>query len=264
LERRLRPKRGDVADIFLSYAREDAERVREFADELTRLGWAVWWDDRLRTAAEFDEVIERELDAASCVVVVWSRSSIASGWVRAEASAANQQGKLVPVRFESDVLPPLRFRQLNTATLQTWHLSPPTGDTLRLLAEITRLSGQRPAGIDVSLLDLEVGGARSGAEIVTAGKWRLTTRFLGARGTYNINLYPNGLVSGNGAWLISRGDFAGRWFYDAAEQVLQLETSGGVSDGIEVLRIEITRWIDNDTADCRFQSRKARLERVGG
>ena len=72
------------------------------------------------------------------------------------------------------------------------------------------------------------------------------------------------MASGKGAWLVSRVDFAGRWFYDAAEQVLQLEMSGGISDGIEVLRIEITRWIDNDTADCRFQRRKARLERVGG
>jgi hypothetical protein len=251
-----------MADIFLSYAREDADRVHEFADQLTNLGWTVWWDDRIRAATEFDEAIERELDIASCVIVIWSRSSLASGWVRAEASAANDQGKLVPVRFESDVLPPLRFRQINTASVQPGHLTPPMGDARRLLAEIYRLTGRPPIGIEPESLAMEGTESSSGARIVTAGRWLLTTRFLGGKARYDLELHPNGMVSGRGGWTISRADFTGRWLYDAAGQVLQLELSGG--KGIEAERVEITEWIDDNTAACRFMRRKAQLQRIGG
>ena len=253
-----------MADVFLSYAREDAERVQDFVAHLERFGWTVWWDDRIRAAAEFDEVIERELDLASCVIVVWSRSSIGSGWVRAEASAADEQGKLVPVRFESDVIPPLRFRQLNTATLENGPLNAAHGDTLRLLAEISRLSGRPPAGVDPLLLESGRGDTISGARIVTPGTWRATSRVLGSRIKYDMDLQPNGMVSGRMSWFISRTDFAGRWIYDAAHQILQLEASGGGSDGFEVVRFEITEWLNDNTASCRFKRRKALLERVGG
>lgn len=253
-----------MADIFLSYAREDADRVRDFAAQLTGFGWTVWWDDRIRTGTEFDEAIERELDAASCVVVVWSRSSLASGWVRAEAAAANDQGKLVPIRFEADVLPPLRFRQLNTALVPPGDLDQLHGDTGRVLAELYRLTGTSPAGIDPATLTLPDKGASSGARIVTAGRWRLTTRFLGARAKYELDLHPNGMASGRGGWFISRADFAGRWLYDPSGQVLQLELSGGISEGIEAQRVEITEWLDDNTAACRFMRRKARLQRIGG
>ncbi len=253
-----------MSDIFLSYASEDAARVRELADGLTELGWSVWWDDRIRAAAEFDDAIERELDSAACVVVVWSRSSVSSGWVRAEAGAANDQGKLVPVRFDSDVIPPLRFRQLNAATLGTGSITAPSGDALGMLAEVARLTGRLPANVDPSLFAGRTSNGSSGARAVTAGKWRITTRFLGAKGRYNFDLHPNGTVSGNGSWLITRADFAGRWFYDAAQDVLQLETSGGISKGMETERVQITEWIDDHTAACRLQRRKARLERLGG
>jgi hypothetical protein len=36
-----------VADIFISYAREDAVRAHELADAFVSLGWTVWWDDSL-------------------------------------------------------------------------------------------------------------------------------------------------------------------------------------------------------------------------
>src|SRR5262245_6299668 len=92
-------------DIFISYAREDESRVRELASEFERLGWAVWHDRALLTSEEYDERIERELEQARCVVVVWSRASIKSKWVRAEAGAADEQGKLIPVTFDFDVVP---------------------------------------------------------------------------------------------------------------------------------------------------------------
>lgn len=250
------------ADVFISYAREDIGAVRVMADDLSRLGWTVWWDDRLRSAVEFDEAIERELDASSCVVVVWSRSSVASGWVRAEASAANDQGKLVPVKFEPEVLPPLRFRQLNTATLPSGRLTPATSEAVRVLVEIARLTGKQPVGI--RLPPGEAGGVStiSGARMVTAGRWRLRIRSMRLPGKYELDLYPNGTVSAKLHWVF--GDAGGRWIYDAARQVLQLEMSWPSSNGVEVLRMNIIEWIDDNSAICLFEGKKGKIERVGG
>ena len=67
-----------MADIFLSYAREDEARAAIFARVLGELGWSVFWDARIIAGASWDEVVERELQACRCVVVLWSAASIAS------------------------------------------------------------------------------------------------------------------------------------------------------------------------------------------
>jgi TPR repeat protein len=52
-------------------------------------------------------------------IVIWSTHSIASQWVRLEAGAALDQGKLVPMRVAA-VKVPLRFRDLHTIDLADW------------------------------------------------------------------------------------------------------------------------------------------------
>jgi IS30 family transposase len=46
----------------------------------------------------FDREIERKLDTALCVIVVWSRHSIESDWVRNEAEVGKERNMLVPAR----------------------------------------------------------------------------------------------------------------------------------------------------------------------
>lgn len=50
-----------MADVFLSYAREDAGAAEKLARFLTSNGLDVWWDRRLRAADDIDKVIDREL-----------------------------------------------------------------------------------------------------------------------------------------------------------------------------------------------------------
>ena len=64
----------------------------------------------------FDRVIEQQLEAAKSVVVLWSKESVASEWVRTEAAAAVERGILVPVLIDQ-VKPPLEFRRRQTLTL---------------------------------------------------------------------------------------------------------------------------------------------------
>ena len=74
-----------MSDIFLSYDDVDRDRVRTLVGALEARGWSVWWDHRLAAGAAFSEVIERELEAAGSVIVAWTRTSVDSEWVRAEA-----------------------------------------------------------------------------------------------------------------------------------------------------------------------------------
>lgn len=109
-----------MADIFLSYAREDRAVAEKLADALVKRGWSVWWDRRIRVGRSFARDIERELDAARCVVVVWSAASVGSEWVLNEAAEGQQRGVLIPVRIEARVRIPLEFRRLHTAELVGW------------------------------------------------------------------------------------------------------------------------------------------------
>lgn len=253
-----------MSDIFMSYAWEDAPRVRDLALEFERLGWTVWYDRNIGISAEFDLEIEEELDAASCVVVLWSRSSVKSRWVRAEAGAADDQGKLIPVTLEPDVLPPLRFRQLNVARLSSTSLESPTEEALSLLAEIASATGKLPQGLEARVEGAERTGGRSGAKTVTAGRWRLTAKYLWTEARYEFELFPSGIVSGKGGWWITHAEFSGRWHFDSSRGLLQLEMSGGISEGIQSMAIQIDRWEDDDTALCTFDRREARLRRLRG
>jgi hypothetical protein len=70
-----------MSDIFLSYANEDLPRVLPLVRALERRGWSVWWDRAILPGRTYDIVIEEALEAARCVIVVWSNTSVTSDWV---------------------------------------------------------------------------------------------------------------------------------------------------------------------------------------
>jgi len=112
-----------MSDIFLSYASADRDRAQRIAAVLEAQGWSVWWDRTIPPGSTFDEVIEQALDAARCVVVLWSKTSAASDWVKTEAAEAARRKILVPALID-EVKIPLEFRRVQAANLSAWH-----GDT---------------------------------------------------------------------------------------------------------------------------------------
>ena len=133
-----------MSDIFLSYASEDLARIRPLVHFLTQHGWSVWWDRTIPLGKTYDQVIEEALDAARCVVVVWSQVSVASHWVRTEAEEGRQRGILVPVMIDSGVRLPLGFRLLQTALLLDWSDLASHPEFARLVQAITVLLGPLP------------------------------------------------------------------------------------------------------------------------
>ncbi len=61
-----------MADIFLSYASEDRERVIPLVEALQADGFSVWWDRTIQAGNTYDREIEAAIGEAACMVVVWS------------------------------------------------------------------------------------------------------------------------------------------------------------------------------------------------
>ena len=106
-----------MSDIFISYARQDQPVAKELADAFANYGWSVFWDRQIPIGKTWDRVIESELIAARCVIVLWSHESVTHDWVRLEAEEGLKRRVLLPVTIEEGVDPPLRFRLVQAARL---------------------------------------------------------------------------------------------------------------------------------------------------
>ncbi len=106
-------------EVFISYAREDLHRAMPLVQALTARGWSVWWDHTILPGQTWDSVIGKALEEARCIVVLWSRNSVASDWVMTEAEEGRERHILVPVLLE-DVRVPRQFRRIQAAPLVDW------------------------------------------------------------------------------------------------------------------------------------------------
>lgn len=124
-----------MPDVFLSYNREDQTIARRFAEALIASDIEVWWDTALKTGDTYDDVTEKALRGAKAVVVMWSTRSVASRWVRAEATLANRLGTLVPVMIEACERPIL-FELIQTTDLIAWNGAQQDGNWLSFLTDL--------------------------------------------------------------------------------------------------------------------------------
>ena len=108
-----------MADIFISYNREDQAVADLFVKGLQAAGLDVWWDAHLRAGEAYDEITENAVREAKAVVVLWSKKSVASRWVRAEATLAQRYGTLVPCMIEPCDRP-IMFELTQTDDLSHW------------------------------------------------------------------------------------------------------------------------------------------------
>ncbi|OFX00543.1 MAG: hypothetical protein A3E78_09920 [Alphaproteobacteria bacterium RIFCSPHIGHO2_12_FULL_63_12] len=108
-----------MADIFISYAREDRAQIDLLASALEASGYSVWWDKRISAGVEFTKETTAELAAARVVLVAWSKASSSSHWVADEAAEGRDSGRLAPISLDGTP-PPLGFRQFQTIDFAPW------------------------------------------------------------------------------------------------------------------------------------------------
>jgi|SRR5450755_244457 formylglycine-generating enzyme required for sulfatase activity len=138
-----------MANVFLSYKKEDVEIAARFASAFRNEGLSVWWDDGLTPKGAWDAEIESEISSASAVVVLWSPRSCPSEWVRREAHYAQDRGKLVPVIVEATAIP-IAFTLNQTVNLAEWDGIADNKQWRKLLTWIADLASAKPSGTDLS------------------------------------------------------------------------------------------------------------------
>jgi hypothetical protein len=140
-----------MADIFLSYKREDVDQARPLVAVLEAAGWTVFWDPEILSGDRWAAVLDRELQAASCVVVLWSHRSVGSDWVRREAASGHTRGVLLPVRLDR-IEPPDPFRHLQATSLMDWNGEAGAHAIQTLLRAIDELIGRVLSPVDLNLV----------------------------------------------------------------------------------------------------------------
>lgn len=111
-----------MADIFISYAREDEERVKPIVAALEQKGWSVFWDRTIPIGQTWRSYIGKKFEEANCVLVAWSKYSVESKWVLKEAGEAESRGIFVPFKLDS-VKQPFGFDDIQAADLTSWNNS---------------------------------------------------------------------------------------------------------------------------------------------
>jgi hypothetical protein len=108
-----------MADVFISYKREDRRVAERLSIALEQLGFDVWWDFEILSGQQFRRVIEKVIDECAAVVVLWSQLSRESRFVVDEATHARELNKLCPARID-DCRPPLGFGGEHIVDLCAW------------------------------------------------------------------------------------------------------------------------------------------------
>jgi hypothetical protein len=135
-----------MADIFVSYAREDEARVQALVSAFQAQGWSVFWDRSIPAGSTWRSHIGAALDEARCIVVLWSQHSVRSDWVSEEADEGKRRRILIPVIVDG-VQPPRGFREVQAADLSDWQPGVPSDRFKRLCLDMSELlrAGAGPA-----------------------------------------------------------------------------------------------------------------------
>ena len=132
-----------MSDVFISYSSLDHDAARRFARALEDSGVSVWWDRDIPAGRDYQEVIEEQISLARCVLVLWTRDSVQSRWVRTEASDAHDREIMLPVLLER-VQIPLAFRLIQAENFTDWNGRADDEPFQRLMLQVTEMVRRGP------------------------------------------------------------------------------------------------------------------------
>jgi serine/threonine-protein kinase len=169
-----------MSDVFLSYKAEDRPRLRQLVAALEADGLSLWWDAQIEGGATWRQSIQEQLDAAGCVVVVWSKRSVGpeGRFVHDEATRAQHRGVYLPILIDP-VLPPLGFGETQALSLAGWKGDRADPRYQAMLAAVRARvggkggAGSAPAAAKPDRRALIAGGAVAAVAAAGAGGWFL-------------------------------------------------------------------------------------------
>jgi TolB-like protein len=135
------PERApQTTSIFVSYSRSDQKRAMPVIAGLEQAGFRVWWDGLLEGGDSFLPTTEAALEGADAVIVIWSKTSVASHWVRDEATVGRDRRRLVPLSLDGSEAP-LGFRQFQLIDIAKWRGNAAAPEFQRVIRAVSGLTG---------------------------------------------------------------------------------------------------------------------------
>jgi TIR domain len=132
-----------MADVFLSYAREDRARAEQVAQGLQASGLDVFWDSEIPPGTTWADYIEQKLSQCKALIVLWSEHSAKSQWVREEARLGRDKGVLIPAMIDT-VQAPFGFGEVQAANLSNWNGSAEDADWRKFVAAVYAAAQREP------------------------------------------------------------------------------------------------------------------------
>ena len=168
---------GEGGHVFVSYARADEDWAQAVITALEQAGIPAWWDGLIPGGKTFSAQIAEALDSARAVVVLWSKNSLESDWVKDEASVGREHRTLVPLSIDGSS-PPLGFRQIQCIKVRAGGPRASNPGIQKAVAAVAQILGRAPPArksIPV-VADRRTALLAGGAAIVALGgfgAWRL-------------------------------------------------------------------------------------------
>ena len=134
-----------MSDLFISYARKDEATAKLLRTMLDSEGWDTWMDQEIRVGRSWSTEIERALDRARAVTVLWTKAALQSEWVLREAGYALTQGKLFGLLLE-DCAVPKQFAAVEMAMMPGWRGEADHPELIQLFRSLAETV--RPSRID--------------------------------------------------------------------------------------------------------------------
>lgn len=130
-----------MADVFLSYAREDRARAEQVAQGLAAAGIDVFWDNEIPPGQTWADYIESKLTQCKALIVLWSEHSTKSQWVREEARMGRDKGVLIPAMIDASQAP-FGFGEVQAANLSGWRGEEDNADWRRFVGAVRAAAGR--------------------------------------------------------------------------------------------------------------------------
>jgi TolB-like protein/Flp pilus assembly protein TadD len=187
--------------VFVSYSRADRKAALPVIRALEDAGFQVWWDGKLEGGERYLGTTEAALEGAEAVVVLWSKTSVASHWVHDEAMRGRDRRCIVPLTIDG-TQPPLGFRQFQTIDLSQRSARQRKAGLDAAIHAVAALHGrpapgpeaERTRGVDRRLV---IAGGAAAAAAAGGGIAWWTGLFGGEANARSIAVLPFDNLSGN-------------------------------------------------------------------
>ncbi|MGJ7511121.1 KGGVGR-motif variant AAA ATPase [Variovorax sp. GT1P44] len=162
--------------VFISYAPPDIAQAQKADLMLRQHGYEVFLDRDIKPGVSFQGAIADALDASDVVIVLWSKASVGSDFVKLEASEGGRRGVLVPVLLDG-AYPPLEYRSYQAIDLSR----DSRRDWDALLSQVESVAGRKfvspPGGAVLAPAPRSMGWwgllAAIGASVVVLAGWQI-------------------------------------------------------------------------------------------